>query len=188
MGALIFAYCFAGLCVILPLLLARSVDRRIAEADEHRLAGLRQLAETPWYTYAFGSWALLNGVRAIFLLARGHDRGWAWLGVAAFFAIAVMIHRSLRTRLLDTLGDRGRVERSARYQCRLTASYRFALVGLTGYVGKGAVGYAFLDDTSSTAQILTGVFIALLVIGVVGFLVVRTRMYLAGDDLTPTTP
>ena len=73
----------------------------------------------------------------------------------------------------------------ARYKAGAATSYRFAAVGLTGYVGKKIVQYAYPTDPPSAAVAVITLFALAIIVGVAGFLAVRTRMYLKGDDLAP---
>ena len=186
MGSLIFAYCF-GILSVLPLLGGRRLERVVAAADEEHLRGLRRYAESKLAELVLPVWGILAFVTAMIALVRGHAIGYAWLGAAALFALGVFATHVHRARLFDLLGDRGRVESTDRYKRRAATSYRFVAIGATGYIGMKVMDYAFPNDPPSWAAIIEGVSGLVMIVGVVGFLAIRTRMYLSGDDLEPTT-
>lgn len=186
MGRLIFAYCLAGFFAFLPLLPAGRLRRQVDEADEQRLKDLRRVAESRWMDYLLAVWASLTFVGATFALIRGHAIGWAWLGVAALYALGIVTGRRHRRRLLQMIGDRGRVEMPERYRHRASKSYQFLAVGVTGYIGMHVMDYAYPHDLPTWAEVTNVAFGLVLAVGVIGFLVIRLRMYLAGDDLQPT--
>jgi hypothetical protein len=185
MGALLFAYAMGLFFVLTPLLGRHRLARMVSDADEQTLIGLRRSAETRWVDYQLGIWAFLVVVGAIFLLVRGHAIGWAWFGVAVLYVAGIATARLARRRLLRELGDRGHVERPERYKARSAQSFHWLAAGATGYVGLRIVQYAYPHDPPPGAAAALGICGALMVVGVVGFLVIRARMYWSGDDLEP---
>lgn len=185
MVGLLIGYGFGLLSLLTPLLARNRMIAQLEDADEQRLIDLRQWAERPAADWFLAVWSLLCVVGAVFLLARGHGIGWAWLGVAVVFAAAIMTGRWARKRMLVALGDRGRVERSVRYRARAATSYRWGAVGVTGYVGSRIVQYAYPGNPPPGAEVAIGAFSLVMILGFLGFLAVRTRMYLQGDDLQP---
>jgi hypothetical protein len=183
MGALIFAYCFAGLLAALPLLASGRMERQVAAADEQRLKDFRRLRGAVWLDYLIAAWCLTTLVGAVFSVVRGHSIGWAWLGVAALYAAAIVLNRRSRRRVLAAIGDRGQGERPASLEQRTAMSHRFAAIGVIGYVGEHTVDYAYRHDLSPLAEVANAAFVLALVVGVGGFLIIRLRMYLSGDDL-----
>ena len=185
MGQLIFAYCLAAFFALPPLLPAKRFERHLQDADESRFRDLRGLAESRWTSYLLGAWALIAAVGATFAVARGHAIGWAWYGVAALYALGVYSVRLHRRRILRLVGDRGKQDRPDRYKQRAARSYRFAAVSLTGYVGIRVMEYAYPHQPPDWSMLVRVVFGLVMFVGVIGFFVIRARMYWSGDDLTP---
>ena len=185
MGALILAYGYGLFALLTPLLGRNRMLANLEDADEQRLVDMRRFAESRWGDIVLGTWGLLCVVGAVFLLVRDREIGWAWLGVPAVFTAAIVANRWARRRVLLALGDRGRVERAARYRARAATSYRWVGVGVIGYIGTHIVQYAYPGNPPPEAEVAIGAFGLVMIIGALGFLAVRTRMYLQGDDLAP---
>lgn len=128
-------------------------------------------------------WGGTTAAGAVFLVLRGHPIGYVWLGVGVLWAMTAATTARHRRRVLTLLGDRGRVERTARYRNRAALSYRWGSVALFGYLAQHVVEYAYPDPRPDGASIIIGMLAIVFLAGVVGFFAVRLRMYLSGDDL-----
>lgn len=186
MGALIFGYCFAGFFLVLSLLSAPLQQRRVADADDDAARDLRRYAESSWTDYMPGVWSLLSAVGGGFFIAREHPIGWGWVGVGVLWAVALIVSRRSRSRVLDALGERGRRDMPARYKTSKATAYHFATVGVAGYVVTRIVEYAYPDDPPTGAMLVIGLAVIASMVGAIGFAVVWFRVYMRGDNLPRT--
>ncbi len=183
MTALILALVLPTSLALLSLAPTTRLERRMDTATDEDLASIRQGNESPVHLWFLIGWGATTLFGAVFLLVRGQSIGLAWLGVAALWAVAAVTTQRHRRRVLAVLGDRGRVERTVRYRARATLSYRWGSAALFGYVGQRFVQYAYPGQRPDGASFAIGIFAVVFLAGIVGFVVVRTRMYLSGDDL-----
>lgn len=185
MGAIAFALGIAALFALTPILLASRLPAVVAEANEDQLRDLRSYGSSRWTEYLLVIWAAASLTGAVALLLRGHSIGWAWIGVAAAYAAAIIGFRRGRAAILDALGDRGIVERSGRYVTRLAHARRWALAGLCGYGTVRVLEAAHPTPSPEWMSVLIAIGTVAALTGAAGWLIVRTQMYLAGDDLAP---
>ncbi|MCL8251678.1 hypothetical protein AERO_09815 [Aeromicrobium fastidiosum] len=183
MTVLIIALVLPATLALLSLAPTTRLERRMDTATDEDLASIRQGNESPVHLWFLIGWGATTLFGAVFLLVRGQSIGYAWLGVAALWAVAAVTTRRHRQRVLAVLGERGRVERTARYRDRAALSYRWGSAALLGYVGQRFVQYAYPGQRPDGASLAVGIFAVVFLAGIVGFAVVRTRMYLSGDDL-----
>ncbi|WP_244633541.1 hypothetical protein [Aeromicrobium sp. CFBP 8757] len=183
MTALVIALVLPTIITLLSLAPLTRLERYMDTATDEELASIRQADESPLHVWFLVGWGATTLVGAMFLLVRGQSIGFAWLGVAGLWALAALTTLRRRRRVLATLGERGRVERTVRYRARATLSYRWGSAALFGYVGQRFVQYAYPGQRPDGASFAIGIFTVVLIAGIIGFVVVRTRMYLSGDDL-----
>ncbi len=186
MAGLIVAAFFATAIVVVPLAARNRVVTQAREADHERAANLRNYAESSWSALVYGAWGLLSLVGGLFLIARGFALGWAWIGVSLMFALAIVVSRWQRSRVLTALGDRGRVERSARYDSRAASSNRWGALAVAGWVGSKIVQYPYPDGMPPAAEGVQVAFVGVTGVGALAFASIRVRMFLQDDDLDPT--
>lgn len=62
-------------------------------------------------------------------------------------------------------------------------SFRWLAVAITGYVALRIVQYAYPNDPPPGGEVALGVSGLVMLVGAIGFLIIRTRMYWSGDDL-----
>ena len=58
-------------------------------------------------------------------------------------------------------------------------------MGVSAYVGMRVIAYAYPDEMPTWAQAVRVAFALVLIVCVIGFFVIRARMYWSGDDLEP---
>jgi hypothetical protein len=185
MGALIFAGCLALVSLAAPLAGDRRQERMMASVNEKDLVRWRVMADAAWGELVLGSWAVLSAAGGAFLLNRSHGIGWAWIGVGVVFVLAVVAARRYRSGLRTMLDERSVPHLPRRHRSGIVRSYWYVALGTTGYLGMRIVEYAYPDDPPSGATTAIGVFGLALIVGAIGFIAVRARMYLKGDDLAP---
>ncbi len=183
MTALSLALVLPTILTLLSLAPLTRLTHRMDSATDEDLASIRQANESPVQLWFLAAWGTTTLVGAVFLLARGQSIGFAWLGVAALWGVAALTSVRQRRRILAVLGDRGRVERTARYRDRAALSYRWGSAALFGYLGQRFVQYAYPEPRPDGAWFPIGIFAVVFLAGVIGFVAVRTRMYLSADDL-----
>lgn len=145
---------------------------------------LRRQHEAGWLAVFSSVWAGLSLVLAIALLVRGSVViGLGWLVIAGLWACTVVLGRNTSRIVLDTLGDRGRSPRPARFVARAAIANRFGAVGVAGYVLARTVRLGFPDATGVVADSVYVAGTAVLVVGLAGFALIRFWMWWKADDL-----
>jgi hypothetical protein len=171
-----------------PIFTTRRVIGRLDDMEEEQLSHVRRQATSQssrWYIWA---WSALLLATSVVALARGRHVGASVvLGVAVILAAAPLVLARRNRELLDALGDRGRIPRTDRYHRRDRRSAMFGAVALFGWF-IGNLSDIVLPDRGTDDWTWMEVLGAVVFMtGVVGWLAVRTRMYVAGDDLEQPT-
>jgi len=185
MGALVVAGCLAVFAVLTPAIGVKRQERVIDTTTDAGLAQWRVMADTTWGDLVLVGWAVLSVAGGIFLLRDDHVIGWAWFAVGAAFVVAVPSARHYRSVLRTLLDDRDVPHLPDRQRSGNAMAYRFLALGTTGYLGMRIVEYAYPNDPPPGATSVIGLFGIVLLAGAVGFIAVRTWMYLRGHDLHP---
>ena len=187
MVGLLGAFGFALVLLLLSTLGTERLERRVEDGTEVDRQDLRAFAERGGQDAFLVALAVLCVVAAVFQVVRDRPLGWAWFGVAAVYLAVLMAARRRRARLLELLGDRGRVERQPRYERRRRLASWFGVLAVVGWAGQRVVEYAYPSALPDGAVAATVVLAALMGVGIVGFLGIRVWMWARGDDL-PGTP
>jgi hypothetical protein len=176
------------LLVLLPIFFGTSrIIQRLDDMEQEELWQVRQRAtsrSSQWYICAWAALLLITGVVG---LLRGSVVGASVVLVVSavlFAAALVLTHRN--RKLLEALGDRGTIARTDRYHQRDRHSAAWGALALVGWF-IGNLSDVLLERRDDDVTWLQATGGTVLVIGVLGWLTIRVRMYLAGDDLDEPT-
>lgn len=109
MGSLVFYLTFAALLIALIAFGSRRNLAHLDQYDERRLKNLRSGYEAGWMDALPALWSLLSLMAAVFLLVDGRWAGLGWLASSFAFALVILTRRSASGKVLEALGERGRV-------------------------------------------------------------------------------
>jgi len=182
------AWALLLLVVTLPIFTTRRVIRRLDGMEEEQLAHVRRQATSTWPAWYIRAWAGLLLAAGVAAAVRGKTGGAVIaLLVAATLLVAPLLLSRRNDELLHALGDRGRTARTDRYHRRDRRSVAWGSLVLLGWFVSNLSDIVLPDGGPDDWTWLNSLGTTATVVGAVGWLSVRTHMYLAGDDLAEPT-
>ncbi len=175
------------LVVLAPIVTTRRLVARLDTMPEDELAFVRHQATSSGPAWYIRAWAGLLAAAGLAVALQGQPAPalLVLLVAAVLFAAPVLLARRQR-ELLAALGDRGRIPRTDRYHRRDRWSARWGSLALVGWFVSNLASVV-VPEAGGRAWV-AGLGVATTLVGAIGWLATRTRMYLAGDDLDEPGP